>query len=180
MDLANVYFDQDLNLLTQTAGKMVGLILAHSVLIGNRLKAGELLVPLIIYYQEGIRKLEAFEAETQQEAVLRVQAFIAQIPDSVERWAYVQDGLITLNDGVKQDAYFIKAWVKGMQAPLELYQTYQLNPFMLVKTVKPINYEASGLPISEANLFTDAVNEGIVSHPLATREELQQCFGSSL
>lgn len=176
MDLACVNFDQDLNLLTQTVGKMVGLILAHSVLIGNRLEEDELLVPLIIYYQEGIRKLESFEAETQKEAVLLGQAFIAQIPEDVERWAYVHDGLITLDDGAEQDAYFIKAWTRGMQAPLALYQIYQKQPFKLVKTIKPMNYEASGLPLREVNQFTDALNEGIVSHPLATREELQRCF----
>ncbi|MGH8436914.1 MAG: hypothetical protein ACRERX_21190 [Pseudomonas sp.] len=163
-------------MISEIVGKIVGLILAHSVLIGSELQEGELLVPVVIYYQDGLRKIEAFEADTQNEAVLLGQQFLSSLPENVESWAYVQDGLITLENGQKQDIYFIKAWTSGMRMPLELYQMYQLHPFKLIDNIKVLNFEDSGLNPDDANLFTSALEEGIFSHPSATKEQLNQWF----
>jgi hypothetical protein len=163
-------------LLSETLGKIVGLILAHSVLIGSELEEGQLLVPVVIYYQDGARKIEAFEAETQQEAVDLANTFLNSMPEKTESWAYVQDGLITLDDGNKQDVYFIEAWVKGMVEPIQLYQMYSSNPFGLIDNLKVLNYEATGLSSEDANSFATALDEGIFSHPSATKNELERWF----
>jgi hypothetical protein len=165
-----------LKLISEIAGKIAGLTLAHSVLIGSELQEGELLVPVVIYYQDGFRKIEAFEADTQDEAVLLAQQFLSSLPENIESWAYVQDGLITLENGQKQDIYFIKAWASGMQLPLELYQMYQPHPYKLIDNVKVLNFDECGLYQEDANLFTSALDEGIFSHPSATKEQLNQWF----
>lgn len=157
-------------------GKIAGLILAHSVLIGSELQEGELLVPLVIYYQDEGRKIKAFEAGTQQEAVNLGNSFINNLDEQVDRWAYVQDGLITLQSGHKQDVYFIKAWAKGMSEPLELYQMYKTKPYALVDNIKTINYLNTGLTIEEANSFAEGLDEGIFSHPSASKKELDKWF----
>ena len=163
-------------MISDSVGKIIGLVLAHSVLIGSELQEGELLVPVVIYYQDGLRKIEAFEAETQNEAVLLGQQFLSSLPENIESWAYVQDGLITLENGQKQDIYFIKAWANGMQLPLELYQAYQPHPFKLIDNVKVLNFGESGLDPEDTNSFISALDEGIFSHPSATKEQLNQWF----
>ena len=163
-------------MISESIGKIVGLILTHSVLIGSALQEGELLVPVVIYYQDGIRKIESFEAETQNEAVHRGLEFINSMPDNVEAWAYVQDGLITLDNGQKQDVYFFKAWVKGMSAPLELYQMYQYQPFELIDNIKILNFESTGLSMQDADVFSSALTEGLYLHPSATKEQVQRWF----
>lgn len=49
-------------LISEAVGKIIGLVLAHSVLIGSDLQEGELLVPLVIYYQGEDREIKTFEA----------------------------------------------------------------------------------------------------------------------
>jgi hypothetical protein len=163
-------------LISEVVGKIAGLVLAHCVLIGSELKDGELLVPLVIYYQDGVRKIETFEAETQQDAVNLAQIFLTNIPENVESWAYVQDGLITMEDGSKQDVFFINAWATEMTEPLRIYQMYRTNPFTLLDKIKVLNYTETGLRTEDANLFIDALDQGIYSHPSASEEQLQRWF----
>lgn len=163
-------------LIAEVVGKITGLILAHSVLIGSKLQDGELLVPLVIYSQEGVRKIEAFEAETQQEAVNLAHTFLTNIPDDVESWAYVQDGLITMEDGSKQDVYFINAWATGMTEPLKIYQMYSTNPFTLLGNIKVLYYAETGLRTEDSGTFIDALDQGIYSHPSASVEQLEHLF----
>lgn len=163
-------------MISEVLGNIVGLILAHSVLIGSELNEGELLVPVVIYYENGIRKIESFEADTQQEAVDLANQFLNSMPENTESWAYVQDGLITLESGKKQDVYFIEAWVKGMVEPIQLYQMYSFKPFGLIENIKVLNFESTGLNSEDANSFATALDEGIFSHPSASKKELEQWF----
>jgi hypothetical protein len=163
-------------LISGAVGKIIGLVLAHSVLIGSELQEGELLVPLVIYYQGEIREIKAFEADTQEEAVVLGQAFLSTLSEKSDSWAYVQDGLITLSSGTKQDVYFIKAWAKGMSEPMELYQMYNAQPFALIDNIQVLNYADTGLTSEDADTFIAALDEGIFSHPSATKQELEKWF----
>jgi len=163
-------------LISEVVGKIVGLILAHSVLIGSDLPEGELLVPVAIYYQGEQRDIKAFEADTQQDAVKLGQEFLSTLSEKTDSWAYVQDGLVTLSNGNKQDVYFIKAWAKGMPEPIELYQMYKTRPFTLVENIKILNYADSGLTPEDADTFITALDEGIFSHPSANKQELEKWF----
>ena len=123
-----------------------------------------------------MRRIEAFESETQQEAVSLAAKFLSNIPDNTDSWAYVQDGLVRLENGQKQDVYFIKAWAQGMDEPLQMYQAYNIRPFELVGNIKILNYADTGLSSDDANLLINALDEGIYSHPSATREGLEKLF----
>jgi hypothetical protein len=96
-------------LISGVVGKIIGLVLAHSVLIGSDLQEGELLVPLVIYHQGENRVIKTFEADTQQNAVILGQKFLSSLSEKSDSWAYVQDGLITLSNGSKQD---LEKWFK--------------------------------------------------------------------
>ncbi len=163
-------------LISEAVGKIIGLVLAHSVLIGSDLQEGELLVPLVIYYLGENREIKTFEAVTQQNAVILGQEFLHSLSQKSDSWAYVQDGLITLENGSKQDVYFIKAWAKGMSEPMELYQMYNTQPFALVDNIKVLNYADTGLTPKDADSFVAALDEGIFSHPSASEEDIGKWF----
>jgi hypothetical protein len=167
---------QEYKLISGVIGKIVGLVLAHSVLIGSDLQEGELLVPLVIYYQGENREIKTFAADTQENAVILGQQFLSTLSEKSDSWAYVQDGLITLKNGNKQDVYYIKAWAKGMSKPLELYQMYNTQPFKLVDNIKILNYAETGLTPEDADSFVAALDEGIFSHPSAIEEDLEKWF----
>jgi hypothetical protein len=158
---------KEYKLISGAVGKIIGLVLAHSVLIGSYLQEGELLVPLVIYQQGESREIKTFEADTQENAVILGQKFLSSLSAKSDSWAYVQDGLITLENGNKQDVYFIKAWAKGMLEPIELYQMYNSQPFALVDNIKVLNY---------ADSFITALDEGIFSHPSASKQDLEKWF----
>ncbi len=163
-------------MIAEIVGNLIGLILAHSIYVGSELQEGELVVPKVIYYQDSAKKMEVFEADTQENAVLNAQAFINAFPEDVDSWAYARDGFITLKSGAKQDVYYIKAWAHGMATPLELYQPYQFQPFALEGNIKVLNYEASGLDMGEENVFIDAINSSAFTHPSAPKELLERWF----
>ncbi|KGK08514.1 hypothetical protein [Vibrio navarrensis] len=165
-------------MIAEVVGNLVGLILAHSIFIGSDLQEGELMVPRVIYYENSVRKMEVFEAETQVDAVANAELFIKNLPQEVDSWAYAQDGLVTLTSGEKQDVYYIKAWSRGMLAPLELYQPYTFSPFSLDGNIKVLNYEASGLDMREENAFIRAIQEGAFAHPAAPKALLERWFGN--
>ena len=157
-------------------GKIIGLVLAHSVLIGSDLKEGEVLVPLVIYYQGENREIKTFSADTQESAVVLGKKFLSTLSEKSDSWAYVRDGLITLQNGNKQDAYYIKAWAKGMSKPIELYQMYNAQPFALIDNIKVLNYADAGLTAEDSDSFVSALEEGIFSHPSAGEEDLGKWF----
>ncbi len=163
-------------MISGAVGKIVGLVLAHSVLIGSELQEGELLVPVVIYQQGENRSIKTFEADTQEEAVVLGQEFLNSLSDKSDSWAYVQDGLITLPNGNKQDVYYIKAWAKGMSEPMELYQMYTAQPFTLIENIKVLNYADTGLSAEDADSFIAALDQGIYSHPSASKQDLEKWF----
>ncbi|NVJ61119.1 MAG: hypothetical protein HWE27_12060 [Gammaproteobacteria bacterium] len=163
-------------MMTELLGKIVGLILAHGVLIGNDLPEGELLVPVVIYYEGNSRKLEAFEADTQQEAVDLANQFLNDLPKSVDSWTFIREGAIALSNNEKQDVYYIKAWTQGMSEPMELYQMYNTKPFELVGNIKIINFSETGIKAESASVFTKALYEGVFSHPSDNKEILRKWF----
>ncbi|XPF94987.1 hypothetical protein ACM9HF_02945 [Colwellia sp. RE-S-Sl-9] len=163
-------------MISGAVGKIVGLVLAHSVLIGSELQEGELLVPVVTYQQGENRSIKTFEADTQEEAVVLGQEFLNSLSDKSDSWAYVQDGLITLPNGNKQDVYYIKAWAKGMSEPMELYQMYTAQPFTLIENIKVLNYADTGLSAEDADSFIAALEQGIYSHPSASKQDLEKWF----
>lgn len=153
--------------MTELAAKLLGFIMAHSALIGDSLQPGELLVPYVIIENAGKREVLEFEAETQQIAVQNAENKLKSLIGSVDAWAYSQDGLITLEDGKKQDVFLIKVWVKGLKEPLQAYQMYTPHPFKLIGNVQILNYENSGLSLNEVTQFESSLSEGINSHKSA-------------
>jgi hypothetical protein len=148
-------------------GKLLGFVMAHSALIGDSLEPGELMVPYVIFEQSGKRKVIDFEADTQELAVENADKKLIELSSKEGVWAYSQDGLITTENGNKQDGFFFKVWTPGMTKALEAYQMYDSTPFKLVGSIQILNFEETGLDIDTTEEFINALTDGISSHPSA-------------
>lgn len=151
----------------EIVGKLLGLVMAHSALIGNSLEPGELMVPYVITEQSGKREIINFEADSQEQAVDNANKTLIELTSKDGAWAYSQDGLITTENGNKQDVYFFKIWAKGMTNPLEAYQMYDSTPFKLVGNIQILNFDETGLDMDKTEEFITALTDGINSHPTA-------------
>lgn len=154
--------------MTELVAKLLGFIMAHSALIGDSLQPGELLVPYVIIENNGKREVKEFEAETQQLAVDNASKYLNSLINTVDAWAYSQDGVVTLEGGKKQDVFLIKVWVNGLKEPLQAYQMYNPHPFKLIGNVQVLNFENTGLSLKDAKLFEVSLSEGINSHKSAS------------
>lgn len=147
-------------------GNFVGLTLAHTAFIGSG-QGGELMVPYIILQSGAKREVRNFEAETQQKAIELAHKAIDELPESVDAWAYAQEGVVELADGTKQDVYLIKGWSNDLAKPIELYQRVQSAPFKLIGSIQMLNFENAGFKMEQAETFMNALNTGILSHKSA-------------
>ena len=150
-------------------GNIVGLILAHSAYIGSG-QDGELMVPYAIFQAGENREVKNFEAETQQQAVELAHEAIDKYQHLVDAWAYAQEGVVTLEDGSKQDVYLIKAWIQGVSEPIQLYQMFKPKPFKLIGNIKILNFEDAGFELEQAEAFHSALDAGITSHNKANEK----------
>jgi len=147
----------------ELVGDIVGLTLAHSAYIGSG-QDGELMCPYAIFQSGENREVKNFEAETQEKAVELSLKTIEKYQSQVDAWASAQEGLVTLEDGSKQDVYLINGWVEGMIEPIQLYQMFQPKPFKLIGNIKILNFESAGFKMDEAEKFHTALDNGISSH----------------
>lgn len=154
----------------EVIGQILGFIMAHSAAIGDSLAEHELMVPYVITINNGKRESMEFEAETQQQAVSTAEKKLPELSRSVEAWSYSQDGLVTLDNGEKQDVFFFKVWAKGMSEPLQAYQMYKKYPFKLIGNIQILNYSESGLLAKEQEQFSAGINQGIESHPTGSKK----------
>ena len=154
----------------EVIGQILGFIMAHSAAIGDSLAEHELMVPYAITINNGKRESMEFEAETQQQAVNAAEKKLLELSRSVEAWSYSQDGLVTLDNGEKQDVFFFKVWAEGMSEPLQAYQMYKKHPFKLIGNIQILNYSESGLLTKEQEQFSAGINQGIESLPTGSKK----------
>jgi hypothetical protein len=154
----------------ELVGQLLGFIMAHSAAIGDSLEANELLVPFVITENEGERKNVEFEADTQELAVAKAEKKLTELTNSVDSWSYCQDGLVTLQDGSKQDVFFYKILSKGMSESLQAYQMYQKQPFKLIGNIQILNYTESGLSADQQEAFIAGLDNGISAHPTGSEK----------
>ena len=151
-------------------GQVLGFIVANSAAIGDALEADELMVPYVISIKDGKREITDFESDTQELSVKLAESELAKLSESVDAWSYSRDGLITLDNGEKQDVFLFKIWAKGMSQPLEAYQMYEKSTFKLIGNVKILNYVETGLSAEHQDDFVDGLDEGIAAHPIGNQQ----------
>ena len=149
-----------------SAGKIAGLILAHTALIGSD-QEGVPIAPYAIFESGENREVINYPADSQAEAVETMQAEIQKYQDTVSAWASAQEGYISNNDE-QSDIYLIKIWVPGVTEPIKFYQEFNPQPFKLKGNIKILNFEDAGFSLEDGELFHSSLDEGISSHPSAS------------
>jgi hypothetical protein len=104
---------------------VAGMTLAHAAWIVADLRAGELLAPVAITQREGEPfQLQAFEAETQEEAIANGKAAMGRLRGGDQAWALVREGLWP-EGNQKVDVLVLDFWGPGMEEPVTLLQRFR-------------------------------------------------------
>jgi|26BtaG_2_1085354.scaffolds.fasta_scaffold31013_2 hypothetical protein len=111
----------------EIAARFGGFVLAHAALIASNLNGEELICPFVVVTKGDTRQVLDFEADTQEEAVEKGKASLADLQDQIDSWALAREGLRSQpGSAEKIDVLLVSAWAPGMDDPLVLIQAF--NP----------------------------------------------------
>lgn len=103
---------------------VAGFVLAHAAWIVSDLPDKDLLAPFAVIQRSGQRKLQAFEAPTQEEAVAAGKEAMRLRTDSADAWAFAREG--SFREGKEAtDVIVVDFWARGMSAPVTLIQRFE-------------------------------------------------------
>ena len=108
--------------LSESALLLTGFVLAHAA--WSICDDTQLLVPLAISERNGKREVSRFEANTQEEAIDRGKAAMANLGASVDAWAFAREGLLSDKRG-KVDVLSIDIGAKGTSDRVTLIQQFE-------------------------------------------------------
>ena len=103
---------------------LAGFALAHAAWSISDVPEGELLVPLAMVEEAGQRRLVRFEDATQEEAIRKGKAAMAELTATADAWAFAREGLMP-EAGGKVDVFSVDFWAKGMREPATLIQRFE-------------------------------------------------------
>jgi hypothetical protein len=150
---------------------LAGFVLAHAVWNVSDMPKGELLVPLAIVERGEKRELIRFEADTQEAAIAKGKAMMAELGKSVDAWAFARDGLLRDPEtGRAVDAVTIDFWAKGMESPANLIQRYE--PFATRRKFRLLGEPMvliSGVALQpkDSMPLLEVISRGVQQHPQA-------------
>ena len=150
---------------------LAGFVLAHAVWNVSDLPKGELLVPLAIIEQGDKRELIRFEADSQEAAIAKGKAMMAELGTSVDAWAFARDGLLRDPEtGRAVDVLTIDFWAKGMESPANLIQRYEPSAkrrkFRLLDDLM-VSIDGVVLQPKDSKTLLEVILRGVQQHPKA-------------
>src|ERR1700676_3020460 len=105
---------------------LVFFALDHGV---NSVREGGVLVPFIVYENDGKRSLHRYAADTLEESLRQARLAASRLPRTVEACAMAYDGFVTLKDN-KYDAIIVEAAEHGKPVGVKLAQRYYPKRFI--------------------------------------------------
>lgn len=148
--------------------KLAGFVFAHATWCLSDLPQGDLLVPLAIVEMSGQRQLWRFEADTQDQAIAKGKATLAQRENMLDAWAFAREGRIEVADG-DGDVLTVEAKASGMVASVVFVQRFQpfaKGVFKLIGQPMVVMGGRAIAPAEAAPLLVQ-LNQGIQSHDKA-------------
>ena len=146
-----------------------GFVLAHAAWVISDLEAGELLCPIGVVEVADSREIIPFEAQSQEEAVRVGKQKMAELTGSVDRWAFVREGLWSIigSASPKQDVVTVSAWSAALDEPVILRQAFSprsKGKFTLIGSVVIAIHGTSCAEEIQSKLLP-IVSSGIAQHP---------------
>jgi hypothetical protein len=108
--------------ITEPALLLAGFALAHAA--WSISDTTDLLVPLAMLERDGKREVMRFEADTQEEAILRGKAKMAALGEVFDCWAFAREGLLN-EKGNKIDVISVDIGVKGTKSQVTIIQRFE-------------------------------------------------------
>lgn len=147
---------------------LAGFAFAHAIWNLSDLQEGELLTPLAIVEEAGLRKLLRFEAETQEEAIALGKAKLYKSAHTIDAWAFAREGQIDNGQGYI-DVLTVEASSRGLPEPILFLQKFQPNSTGQFKLLKATQVFRDGKipPNDRADYYLAGLRAGIESHTQA-------------
>src|SRR5450631_2284473 len=146
-----------------------GFVMAHAAWIASDLEIGELICPIVVITKGDTREVIPFEAETQAGAIENGKRSFEDLKSSVDAWALAREGLTSIlgSDQPKMDSLAVSSWVKGLDEPIVLRQTFRPKGKGGFNLLGPMVIAIHGLiPEDEVHArLLPPVMEGVSSHP---------------
>jgi hypothetical protein len=99
--------------------------MAHAAVIASVLEPGELICPFVVLTNDEDRQSLEFEAATQDQAVSLGWESLEKCRDTIDKWAFAREGLMSERSGMKVDVLVVAVWAHGMAEPAIFSHRFQ-------------------------------------------------------
>jgi hypothetical protein len=156
--------------LASEAIEFAGFVLHHCAEIADDNRQGELICPFAVLWNLEGRRVVAFEAETQEEAVERGWLSLEESRERGEWWAFGREGLIRTDNGAL-DVLLVSLWTPDQDDPFTVTQSFGRSDDGGMYLIGQSELLLGGRTGAQSVLKwdTEALRRGIESHPKGTR-----------
>lgn len=151
--------------------EFAGFVLVHCALIADSNRDGELICPFAILEGDDGTQVVDFESETQQEAVSKGWASLAEAQSKKVSWGFGREGIYREPDGNGTDALTVTVWISGMQDHYSVVQRFgrrQDQALYLIGAPDVLMHEGNHAePVQRWN--AEALERGVAQHRKGTR-----------
>lgn len=144
-------------------------MLVHAAWIASDLPPGKLVCPIAVVEKGDSREVIPFEATSQEEAIRLGKQKVAELTETVDRWAFAREGLRSLlgSDSSKLDVLSVTAWSNGLDEPVILQQCFSPIAKGTFRLLDPIKIVVHGVECSDEikAKIMPIVLSGINQHP---------------
>ena len=154
-------------MIPELVAKHAGLVMAHAAAIASVLKPGELICPFAVVTKGDNRQSIDFEAETQDEAIVRAWASLTEYQGYIDLWAMAREGLIAGESG-KDDVLVVAAWTHGMPEPVVFSQRFCPTSRGDFSITGPVMVRAD-LDAPSLRIVGEWFLQGVAEHPQGER-----------
>jgi len=155
---------------TLTAATLGGFTLGHALWSVSDLPADELLVPLLVTEDATGRRLQRFEAATQDIAVSAGRSAAASARVARYAYAFAHEGVIR-EAGEPVDVILVEFWAPGAPATCSVVQRMQRMTATLAFRATSLSLAADGRSVAGqlAQELADGLGVGLESHHEAAK-----------
>ena len=148
-----------------------GFVLAHCAAIADANRKGELICPFAVITGSDGREVLDFESATQEEAVSKGWASLADAKRKGELWAFGREGICRDPDGTGVDVLTVSVWTPQMKFHHSFTQRFGRRPdhgIRLIGRTELLKHEGEyAEPVERWK--QSALLRGIASHPQGGR-----------
>jgi len=157
--------------LPDEAIEYAGFVLMHCAAIADANREGELICPFAVVTDSTGRRVLDFESDTQEEAVAKGWASLAEAKSSKFSWAFGREGIFREPDGTGTDVLTVTVWIPGMKQHYSFTQLFGRGPdqgiYLIGRTRGLKHGEKDVEPVERWNKAP--LVRGIASHPQGNR-----------